>query len=119
MIDELTALETMIDDEPADDANDLESNPWAALPANYPACLDKVEPEVATRAILRTIAYVNRWENTPGGDSIPVAYVNILRAELHREQLFSQDVDALRAIPRRDDVWLTIARGLTEFGTSR
>ncbi len=99
MIDELIALETLT--EPADGADDLQRNPWAMLPVNYPSVLDEVSPDVAERAILMTLAQVHRGQ--PDGeadlDHIPQSYMPTLHANIYRVLGVRHSMDDVVRLP--------------------
>jgi hypothetical protein len=99
MIDELNALQTLT--EPADGADDLQRNPWAMLPVNYPSLLDEVSPDVAERAILLTLAQVHREQ--PDGeadlDHIPQGYLTTLHANIYRVLGVRRSMDEVVRLP--------------------
>lgn len=102
MIDELNALQHLIDpDEPADVDHDLYGNPWGLLPVLYPSVLDEVSADVAERAILLTLAQVHREQ--PDGedplDHIPAAYMPTLHANIYRVLGIRRQMDEIASVP--------------------
>lgn len=102
MIDELTALQHLIDpDEPADVADDLRRNPWGMLPVNYPSILDEVAADVAERAILLTLAQVHRGQadDEIDLDHIPAGYMPTLHSNVYRVLGIRRSMDELSTVP--------------------
>ena len=99
MIDELNALQTLT--EPADGADDLQRNPWAMLPVNYPSLLDEVSADVAERAILMTLAQVHRGQDDDEVDldHIPQSCMPTLHANIYRVLGVRHSMDDVVRLP--------------------